>query len=76
MCCEGVWSAGAFLWECESLKVGTGQPSHPCSVFLRKKQNRKKWGGGEQDAAAANTQAPILGVGGVKCHCGGGLELW
>lgn len=27
-------SAGVFLWECESPKVGTGQPSHPCSVFL------------------------------------------
>lgn len=25
---------GVFLWECESPKVGTGQPSHPCPVFL------------------------------------------
>lgn len=29
-------SAGVFLWECEIPKVGTGQPSHPCSVFLPK----------------------------------------
>lgn len=27
-------SAGVFLWDCEIPKVGTGQPSHPCSVFL------------------------------------------
>lgn len=29
-------SVAVLLWECESLKVGTGQPCHPCSVFLPK----------------------------------------
>lgn len=32
-CVESVW-VRVSLWECETIKVGTGQPSHPCSVLL------------------------------------------
>lgn len=59
----GVW---------EPPKVGTGQPSHPCPVFLPEWEGKKKnerWGGCEQDAAIANTQEQIWGFwgrGGAK----------
>lgn len=35
MCSEYIWMC-VFLWDRESPKVGTGQPSHPRSVFLPK----------------------------------------
>lgn len=58
----GVW---------EPPKVGTGQPSHPCPVFLPEREGKKneRWGGCEQDAAIANTQEQIWGfwgMGGAK----------
>lgn len=64
-------SAGVFLWECESPKVGTGQPSHPCSVFLPKGKIGRS---GEVENKTlqwrTHTRAD-MGVGGVNTTAGG-----
>lgn len=60
---ECVWTPGRVslgVWE--PPKVGTGQPPHPCPVFLpEQRKKNESWGGCEQDAATANNARTDMG---------------